>query len=570
MIIKLAIVLCSFVIFAESQPPWLSPLAIRQTFFLDERFGVFYEYKQVAPGKAEYILLHNFSPSPFVEVVKKPLPPHIANQLANPPNKNNQQNVKPEVHDSKTTLHPRASTENISPNVQSSNENIHIFQGPNASGIQGSDNRKPFTQNANNRDQIFFPQTPSLSNSRPPSSIPLSVYPNTLSVQKPNSNPQGGQRKPVSQQQSINKPENFDAVVNFAWDFFKQTNKNSLEQPNLVVCPLSTQLLLSYLALGSEGITKREIVETIKYDRPDGLNWLVDQMLRNPGGKELLISTALFSTIQASLNPKFKDFLDRSNVETIPTDFTKQEEFSRAYGAWVSKKTRNQFSNVRAAVDPTTKLVMASAVHFKGDWVYRLHPSVPENFSFGNDVTKVKMMKLLKKLPYGKIRDAEWIGLPYTSNDTMIIILPDEDVKINTFIQRMNMGELMNSINADTYGNITLTIPKFKIETKSSLNAPLQEMGIRRLFSFQSELPNIYSGQQDLGVSTMLQQASLEVNEEGTIATSLTALNVVALSFQVPVPDVDFRVNRPFIAMIFNRQFNFPYFVAKILRPDIN
>lgn len=92
-------------------------------------------------------------------------------------------------------------------------------------------------------------------------------------------------------------------------------------------------------------------------------------------------------------------------------------------------------------------------------------------------------------------------------------------------------------------------------------------MGVKTLFSPSAELPYL-SNFEDVQVSNAQQQASLEVSETGTIAVSLTTINVVALSFQAPVPDVVFNVNRPFVAMIANVVKKVPYVFAKVTNPN--
>lgn len=261
------------------------------------------------------------------------------------------------------------------------------------------------------------------------------------------------------------------------------------------------------------------------------------------------------------------------NTKIVPTDFSNTEGFNRQYSNWVNEKTKGALKNARVKPDPSTRMLMTSAVYFKGEWIFRLNPGGIEDFYVTQDKpVKVPMMKLLKKLPYGKLDNGnlgEWISLPYNSNDSMVIILPREGLPVEELIQKLNVQDIFDSMTIDSYGNVTLTLPRFKVESKSSLVVPLQQMGIQQLFSTNAQLPNIFSSNEPLTVSSVIQQASLEVNEQGSIATSLTAVGVVALSFSPPTPDVVFNVNRPFVAMIIDRKINFPYFIAKISNPSI-
>jgi serine protease inhibitor len=91
-------------------------------------------------------------------------------------------------------------------------------------------------------------------------------------------------------------------------------------------------------------------------------------------------------------------------------------------------------------------------------------------------------------------------------------------------------------------------------------------MGVTKIFSPAAELPFIAEGE-DLQVSSASQQASMEVNEKGTVVVTYTQINAIALSIQRDPPKVFFRVDRPFAAMICDHERGFPLVMAKISDP---
>ena len=110
-----------------------------------------------------------------------------------------------------------------------------------------------------------------------------------------------------------------------------------------------------------------------------------------------------------------------------------------------------------------------------------------------------------------------------------------------------------------------MTIPKFKLETFSSLIEPLQKMGVQKLFTSQADLRFLTDS--PVQVSEIKQQTSIDVNEKGSILVSVTKVNVVALTVQRRRPRVTFVVDRPFIAMIVNTPNNIPYVICKVTDP---
>jgi serine protease inhibitor len=91
-------------------------------------------------------------------------------------------------------------------------------------------------------------------------------------------------------------------------------------------------------------------------------------------------------------------------------------------------------------------------------------------------------------------------------------------------------------------------------------------MGIRTIFKPESQL-KLIEGDENMIVSKATQQSSLEVNESGSIGASVTTFSIVALSVQIDHDDVEFHVDRPFAAIIIDRKYSVPYFMAKITNP---
>lgn len=94
------------------------------------------------------------------------------------------------------------------------------------------------------------------------------------------------------------------------------------------------------------------------------------------------------------------------------------------------------------------------------------------------------------------------------------------------------------------------------------------QLGVLNIFSAQSELPGIatynsYSPQ----VSSALHSAVLSVDEHGGSAAAASAFSVVALSYDEP--SVVFKVNRPFITILWDSASGVPLFMAAIENPTV-
>ena len=77
---------------------------------------------------------------------------------------------------------------------------------------------------------------------------------------------------------------------------------------------------------------------------------------------------------------------------------------------------------------------------------------------------------------------------------------------------------------------VSVTLPRFKLTQRSMLNEALQSLGMTSLFSpGEADLSGIAEGQ-ELCVNKVIHEATVEVNEEGTVAAAATAV-VAAICF---------------------------------------
>ncbi|CRK86609.1 CLUMA_CG000446, isoform A [Clunio marinus] len=355
-------------------------------------------------------------------------------------------------------------------------------------------------------------------------------------------------------------------ITEFALNLFKYSNN----QENFVLSPLSPQILLSYLAWVADGQTRNELVRTNGFGNPDQIQSIVSSMLSDSSGRELQIATAFFISQEMRLNQEFLNKAVRS-VDVVPVDFKQPEIAGRVISKWAKSKTKGGLKLKEVNYAPATKIALTNAIYFKGNWIYTFQPSKPGTFNTPTGPVQAEMMNMKRKFHWGEISNyAQWVAIPYESSDSLVIILPNEDQKIDyvmSLIEARDLENIIYNVDSDSSkADVNITLPKFKIESTTSLVAPLQKMGITTLFTPRAELPYL-SDYDAVEVSNAQQQASMEVNENGTVLIAFTNLNVVALSFQPAVPNVVFNVNRPFIAIIVDRKKNIPFVMAKITNP---
>jgi serine protease inhibitor len=99
---------------------------------------------------------------------------------------------------------------------------------------------------------------------------------------------------------------------------------------------------------------------------------------------------------------------------------------------------------------PSTKMVLASSIYFKATWIYTFQPAKPGKFQAEAGEKEVQMMNMKRKFHWGAIGDyAQWAAIPYKSEDSLVIILPNQNQTLQDVINKMGDKQLY-----DILGNI--------------------------------------------------------------------------------------------------------------------
>jgi serpin B len=104
-------------------------------------------------------------------------------------------------------------------------------------------------------------------------------------------------------------------------------------------------------------------------------------------------------------------------------------------------------------------------------------------------------------------------------------------------------------------------MPRFKIGCKYLLNTELQNMGMNLAFDQNLADFSKISDLQQLYISRVIHKTQVEVNEEGTEAAAVTAVEITTTS--IHIYEV-MNVNKPYIFLIRERSTGVILFAAKI------
>jgi len=112
---------------------------------------------------------------------------------------------------------------------------------------------------------------------------------------------------------------------------------------------------------------------------------------------------------------------------------------------------------------------------------------------------------------------------------------------------------------------VDLSMPKFQAESSFGLAEKLAAMGMPDAFDAQKADFSGMTGKPDLMISSVLHQATIDVNEKGTEAAAATV--VVMNMASMPGESYTIRLDKPFIYVIYETTTNTIVFMGRVVNP---
>ncbi|XP_030024556.2 serine protease inhibitor 3/4-like [Manduca sexta] len=354
------------------------------------------------------------------------------------------------------------------------------------------------------------------------------------------------------------------AVAKFSTKFCNELDKTK----NVVSSPLSAEILLSLLALGSTDPAHSELIKALGFVDNDS-----DESIRS-SFSELFTKWKAIKGVTFEVANKIyikdggydvEDALKKDAVEIFNVEFEKMNFKNGTVAAdlintWVEQKTHDKIKNLFSSdsLDAFTRMVLVNALYFKGEWKskFDVDDTMKQTFHIDNETSiKIPMMFKANNFQYGESSglEAKILRLSYAGEEmSMVFILPNEIEGLDAVMQKMAAGhDLLSELNNMFITHVNVTLPKFKIETRIDLKSLLPKLGIKAIFQENnSGLNKILNNDEPLYVSEAVQKAYIEVNEEGTEAAASTGVTLDPKSAEIVITTSYFRADHPFLYLL--------------------
>uniref|UniRef100_A0A162B0C0 Serpin domain-containing protein n=3 Tax=Daucus carota subsp. sativus TaxID=79200 RepID=A0A162B0C0_DAUCS len=361
---------------------------------------------------------------------------------------------------------------------------------------------------------------------------------------------------------------------------------------NVVLSPLSLQLVLGLVAAGSESESLKQLLSFLKAESTEELNSLASHLANHvftggspPGELTLSLANGVWIDKSLSFQPFFSKVVDdvyKAGSDVV--DFkNKASEAAEKVNLWIEKKTYGLIKDTISPdlFDDETRIVFANAIYFKGFWANKFDMLSTRNDDFylldDSSVHVPFMTSTTKYYCISAFDGFKVLELPYKRETdmrdiSMYFFLPDAKDGLSTLVDKLasESGFLERHIPSEMERVGQLRIPKFKISFEFEASKALKELGVCAPFirgrrDFDRMVNSVYD--ELLYVSGVFQESYIEVNESGTEACAYSRIPMCG-GGPLPVTKIDFIADHPFLFLIRENKTGVVLFIGQVLNPE--
>jgi serpin B len=347
-----------------------------------------------------------------------------------------------------------------------------------------------------------------------------------------------------------------------------------------VFSPVSVAAVLRMAWCGARGQTAAELAGAL-HGSPDaaaeGLRTLATLVSDVTAGGAVTFRAPATVWLQTGLPllPGFTAQLrEAAAVKVADADFKSAPQEARAeINRLVAEQTEGKITGLLppGAVGDWTRLVLTSAIYLKAGWAETFPEKATTDAPFypdgrdGPGLT-VRMMRGAATRLYVRGDGYQAVVLPYRGGGglAMAVVLPDGPLA--ALRPAVTAGGLRGLLAGTSRYQVTLSLPRFRVEAAFDLVPVLKQLGVTQAFTDRADFSGI-TGAERLAINAVAHKAYVDVDEQGTEAAAATAITFrPTAAFRAP-PSVTMTVDRPFLFVIIHTPTGLPLFVGQVSHP---
>lgn len=355
-----------------------------------------------------------------------------------------------------------------------------------------------------------------------------------------------------------------EALVDFSVKLYHAFSAVKQVETNMAFSPFSIASLLTQVLLGAGNSTKTNLETTLSYPTDFAC---VHQALQAFTSKGFTSASQIFHSPDLTIKDAFVS-ASRSLYGSIPQVLGNDSNANlELVNAWVAEKTNQKISQILDSLPSDTRLILLNTIYLNAKWKVTFDPKKTKKETFYHKRSDLKVpMMISKKYPVAQFTDATLkakVGQLQLSNNLSLVILVPQSIKhrLEDMEQALTpyvFKAIMRKLEMAKFQPTFLMMPRIKVKSNQDMLAVMEKL---EFFDFSYDL-NLcgLTEEQDLQVSAMQHQTTLELTETGVEAAAASAISVARTLLL-------FEVQQPFLFLLWDQQHKFPVFMGRVYDP---
>ncbi|MDE5966015.1 MAG: serpin family protein [Lachnospiraceae bacterium] len=391
----------------------------------------------------------------------------------------------------------------------------------------------------------------------------------------------------ASEDSSENPDETFiDGTTRFSVKLLQKVAERADSNANYMISPTSIQMALAMASNGADNNTKTELERLLCgefYEEGDivrcgtlemhieDLNLYLNAYVKQLADSEDVVfenANAVWMHNNKEMFSVKEDFLKRISgfsAECFEAPF--DESTVTDINNWVNYHTREMIPSLLNEIPEDVVMYLINAIAFEGEWEepFEEH-QIDDTFTFhcadGIEQTVTGMRSeenIYLESDYAKGFVKYYKGGKFG----FAALLPEEGMTPEEYISGLSPDDFTELFKGKTYDTVNVEIPKFSSDYDTELSKVLEALGVKEAFTPAADFSQM--ADTDTGllyINRVLHKTHIEVDEKGTKAAAVTAVEMTKNDCVAPSEPKTVILDRPFVYAIMDMETNLPIFIG--------
>ncbi|XP_028159139.1 uncharacterized protein LOC114351966 isoform X2 [Ostrinia furnacalis] len=349
---------------------------------------------------------------------------------------------------------------------------------------------------------------------------------------------------------------------------FMHESMQTYPNQSCIMSAFSVFVPLGEFMMYSGGNTRNQLKKILNLRSDDDVRCVFPRLTKRLQAEQNVILNMASRTFPSDVYPLSDGFVEETReifgAGVEPLNFNQPQAAADRINAWVANETNDRIKDIAtpSMFNGDTRLVIANAIYFLGNWVDQFNPNNTKDrdFHVNNQKTvKIPTMYQESSFSYGEndTLDCKMLQMDYKGgNFSFLIYLPNDVEGLPALIEKLKQpGVFSDSYQAMFYAKVQVHLPKIKTESEFDLADILKSAGVTDLFdASKSNLTGILKVDDPLFVSAAKQKAFCLVDETGTEAAAANIFVVGVTSVMEPPKVYSFDAKQPFAFYVLYEQ----------------